>query len=274
MQAKASINAPPKSPFCVIGNNGFMFGRAYGHSHSALTSWQRLLNPAQNPHSTVIFISVIFLLFPSLMTAPVSSYCSQSDCVPEWTGGVIDYWQLSDRILNYYWRVWWLAGWGSALSVTMLCFEYWNARFFFLSLFAAFLVNSGTDCKWNASTVSLMLHIFYTNAPQATEVGFKHFNISITGCISAATALCVNIFTALWTGYMCFICGSCLRIHNIPGLKYLVSIPYVAIFDFIYFLLPLWGLEHNWSGPGVFVSVLSLLFLIVHSKASEHHFVL
>lgn len=120
MQAKASINVPPKSPFCVIGNNGFMFGRAYGHSHSALTSWQRLLNPAQNPHSTVIFISVIFLLFPSLMTASVSSHCSQSDRVPEWTGGVIDYWQLSDRILNYYWRVWWLAGWGSALSVTML----------------------------------------------------------------------------------------------------------------------------------------------------------
>lgn len=38
MQAKASINAPPKSPCCVIGNNGFVFGRASGHSHSALTS--------------------------------------------------------------------------------------------------------------------------------------------------------------------------------------------------------------------------------------------
>lgn len=120
MQAKASINAPPKSPFCVIGNNGFMFGRAPGHSHSALTSWQRLLNPAQNPHSTVIFISVIFLLFPSLMTAPVSSHCLQSDRAPEWTGGVIDYWQLSDRILNYYSRVWWLAGLGSALLLSML----------------------------------------------------------------------------------------------------------------------------------------------------------
>lgn len=120
MQAKAPINAPPKSPFCVIGNNGFMFGRASGHSHSALTSWQRLLNPAQNPHSTVIFISVIFPLFPSLMTAPVSSHCLQSDRVPEWTGGVIDYWQLSDRILNYYSRVWWLAGQGSALSLSML----------------------------------------------------------------------------------------------------------------------------------------------------------
>lgn len=127
-------------PFCVIGNNGFMFGRACGHSHSALTSWQRLLNPAQNPHSTVIFISVISLLFPSLMTAPVSSHCSQSDRVPEWTGGVIDYWQLSDRILNYYWRGWWLAGWGSALSVTMLTESFpsflWilKRRFFFFSL--------------------------------------------------------------------------------------------------------------------------------------------
>lgn len=213
MQAKASINAPPKSPFCVIGNNGFMFGRAYGHSHSALTSWQRLLNPAQNPHSTVIFISVIFLLFPSLMTAPVSSHCSQSDRVPEWTGGVIDYWQLSDRILNYYSRVWWLAGWGSALLATMLTESFssflWilKCRFFFL-LSAAFLcqtqrlANSGSDCKWNASTVSLMLHIFYTNALQAAEVGCKHFNISITDRISAATAFCVNTFTELWTGYM------------------------------------------------------------------------
>lgn len=212
MQAKASINAPPKSPFCVIGNNGFMFGRAYGHSHSALTSWQRLLNPAQNPHSTVIFISVIFLLFPSLMTAPVSSHCSQSDRVPEWTGGVIDYWQLSDRILNYYSRVWWLAGWGSALLATMLTESFpsflWilKCRFFFFS--AAFLcqtqrlANSGSDCKWNASAVSLMLHIFYTNALQATEVGCKHFNISITDRISAATAFCVKMFTELWTGYM------------------------------------------------------------------------
>ena len=120
MQAKASINAPPKSPFCVIGNNGFMFGRAFGHSHPALTSWQRPLNPAQNPHSALIFISVISLLFPSLMTAPVSSHRSQSHGVSEWTGGVIDYWKLGDRIVNYYSRVCWLAGRGSALSLTML----------------------------------------------------------------------------------------------------------------------------------------------------------
>ena len=120
MRAKASINAPPKSPFCVIGNNGFMFGRAFGHSHSALTSWQRLLNPAQNPYSTVISVSVIFLLSPSPMTAPVSSFCLQSDRAPNWTGGVIDYWQLGDRILNYYSRVWWLAGLGSALLLSML----------------------------------------------------------------------------------------------------------------------------------------------------------
>lgn len=136
MRAKASINAPPKSQFCVIGNNGFMFGGAFGHSHSALTFWQRLLNPAQNPHSTVIFISVIFRLSPSLMTTSVSSHCLQSDRVPEWTGGVIDYWQLCDRILNYYSRVWWLAGLGSAQLLSMLtesfpllC-EYWNAVLF------------------------------------------------------------------------------------------------------------------------------------------------
>lgn len=114
MRAKASINAPPKSPFCVIGNNGFMFGRAFGHSRSALTSWQAPLNPAQNPHSTLIFISVIFLLPPSAMAAPVSSHCLQSDGAPEWTGGVIDWWQLSDRIVNYYSRGRSLAGLGSA----------------------------------------------------------------------------------------------------------------------------------------------------------------
>lgn len=129
MRGRASIKAPPKSLFCVIGNNGFMFGRAFGHSHSALTSWQRLLNPTQNPYSTVIFISVIFLLSPSLMTASVSSFCLQSDHAPEWTGGVIDYWQLSDRILNYYFRVWWLAGPGSALLLNML-----TESFFFYSV--------------------------------------------------------------------------------------------------------------------------------------------
>lgn len=129
MLAKASINAPPNSLFCVIGNNGFMFGRAFGHSHSALTSWQRMLNPAQNPYSTVIFISVIFLLSPSLMTVPVSSFCLQSGRVPEWTGGVIDYWQLGDQIPNYYSRVCWLAGLGSALSLSML-----TESFFLLSV--------------------------------------------------------------------------------------------------------------------------------------------
>lgn len=119
-----------------------------------------------------------------------------------------------------------------------------------------------------------MLHIFYTNALQATEVGFKRFNISITGRISVATALCVNTFTELWTRYMSFICGWRLRIRHISGLKYFVSAPSVAIFDFTSFLLLLWALEHNWSGPGVFVSVPGLLVLIVHSKAGEHHFVL
>ncbi len=183
MQAKASINAPPKSPFCVIGNNGFMFGRAFGHSHSALTSWQRLLNPAQNPHSTVIFISVIFLLFPSLMTAPVSSHCLQSDRAPEWTGGVIDYWQLSDRILNYYSRVWWLAGLGSALLLSMLTESFssslWILKCSFVRCISASdpgTLNLGDDCKWNACAVSLMLHRFYPTALQATEVSLWHYS--------------------------------------------------------------------------------------------------
>lgn len=127
--AKLQLRHHQKSPFCVIGNNGFMFGRAFGHSHSALTSWQRLLNPAQNPYSTVIFISVIFLLSPSLMTAPVSSFCSQSNRAPERTRGVIDYWRLSDRILNYYSRVRWLAGPGSALLPSAL-----TESFFFFSV--------------------------------------------------------------------------------------------------------------------------------------------
>lgn len=157
MLAKASINAPAKSPFCVIGNNGFMFGRAFGHSHSALTSWQRMLNPAQNPYSTVIFISVIFLLSPSPMTVPVSSFCLQSGHVPEWTGGVIDYWQLGDQIPNYYSRVCWLAGLGSALSLSMLTESFSSsllilncslARLIFMSDLA--VLNLGDDCKWNA----------------------------------------------------------------------------------------------------------------------------
>lgn len=169
MRAKASINAPPKSPFCVIGNNGFMFGRAFGHSHSALTSWQTLLNPAQNPHSTVIFISVIFLLFPSLMTAPVSLHCLQSDRAPEWTGGVIDYWQLSDRILNYYSRVWRLPGLGSALSLSMLTESFssslWILKCSFvhcISMSDPGTLNLGDDCKWNACAGILKLDIFYT----------------------------------------------------------------------------------------------------------------
>lgn len=184
MQAKAPINAPPKSPFCVIGNNGFMFGRASGHSHSALTSWQRLLNPAWNPHSTVIFISVISLLFPSLMTAPVSSHRSQSHRVPEWTGGVIDYWQLGDRILNYYSRVWRLAGRGSAPLLSMLTESFSSALWILKCSFVRristtpdpetlWIWGGGNDCKWNAcACFSLMpAQIFYTSALQATEVG-------------------------------------------------------------------------------------------------------
>lgn len=183
MRAKASINAPPKSPFCVIGNNGFMFGRAFGHSHSALTSWQRLLNPAQNPHSTVIFISVIFLLSPSLMTAPVSSHCLQSDRAPEWTGGVIDYWQLSDRILNYYSRVWWLAGLSSAHLLSMLTESFssslWILKCSFVrrnSVSDPKTLNLQDDCKWNVCGVSVTLHRFYTRALRAVEVGLWHYN--------------------------------------------------------------------------------------------------
>ena len=178
MRAKASINAPPKSPFCVIGNNGFMFGRAFGHSHSALTSWQRLLNPAQNPHSTVIFISVIFPLSPSLMTAPVSSHCLQSDRAPEWTGGVIDYWQLSDRILNYYSRVWWLTGLGSAHLLSMLTESFSSSLWILKCSFVHCIstsdpetLNLWDDCKWNACAVNVRLHRFHTSALQAAEVG-------------------------------------------------------------------------------------------------------
>lgn len=184
MRAKASINAPPKSPFCVIGNNGFMFGRAFGHSHSALTSWQRLLNPAQNPHSTVIFISVIFLLSPSLMTAPVSSFCLQSDCAPEWTGGVIDYWQLGDRILNYYSRVWWLAGRGSALLLSFLQSHFSSSLWILKCSFVRCVstsdpetLNLGNDCKWNAHAVGLTLHIFYTSALQA--IGYLTLSVLV-----------------------------------------------------------------------------------------------
>lgn len=183
MRAKASINAPPKSPFCVIGNNGFMFGRAFGHSHSALTSWQRLLNPAQNPHSTVIFISVIFPFSPSLMTASVSSHCLQSDRAPEWTGGVIDYWQLSDRILNYYSRVWWLAGLGSALLLSMLTESFSSSLWILKCSFVRCIstsdletLNLRDDCKWNAGAVTLILHRFYTSALQAVQVGPLYYN--------------------------------------------------------------------------------------------------
>lgn len=131
------------------------------------------------------------------MTAPVSSHCSQSDRVPEWTGGVIDYWQLSDRILNYYWRVCWLAGWGSAFPVPMLTESFpsfWILKYSFVHCIS---VSDPATCEFRerASAVSLMRHIFYTNALRATEVGFMHFNISIIDCISAATALTLITFS-------------------------------------------------------------------------------
>lgn len=175
MHAKASINAPPKSPFCVIGNNGFMFGRSFGHSHSALTSWQRLLNPAQNPYSPVIFILVIFLLFPSLMTAPVSSHSLQSDRVPKWTGGVIDYWQLSDRILNYYSRVRWLAGRGSALSQSMLTESFSSSLWIFKCSFVRCIFQfTRQDFRvWGMITNESHVLLGYWDA---TDVDLQHYN--------------------------------------------------------------------------------------------------
>lgn len=132
------------------------------------------------------------------MTAPVSSHCSQSDRVPEWTGGVIDYWQLSDRILNYYWRVCWLAGWVSASSVPMLTESFpsflWILKYSFVHCISVSDPATFELREW-VSAVSLMRHIFYTNALQATEVGFTHFNISIIDCISAATALTIITFS-------------------------------------------------------------------------------
>lgn len=199
MQAKASINAPPKSPFCVIGNNGFMFGRASGHSHSALTSWQRLLNPAQNPHSTVIFISVIFLLFPSLMTAPVSSHCLQSDRAPEWTGGVIDYWQLSDRILNYYSRGWWLAGLGSALLLSMLT-ESFSSSLWILKCSFVRCISTSDPETLNSGMIANEKHALLVKG--CTVFTWVHCRlkkwvsciktVSITDPIRAATSQCTN----------------------------------------------------------------------------------
>lgn len=74
-----------------------------------------------------------------------------------------------------------------------------------------------------------MRHIFYTNALQASEVGFKHFNISITDRISAATALSIKTFSITHNSgcNMCSIFDHYLKICGILGPKYFVSAPYV-----------------------------------------------
>lgn len=257
-----------------------MFGRAFGHSHSALTSWQRLLNPAQNPNSTVIFISVVFLLSPSLMTAPVSSFCLQSNRAPERTRGVIDYWQLSYRILNYYSRVWWLAGLGSALlpsvlteSFFLLLCGYWNAVLFMASPRQTLgYLNLGDDCKWNASAVSSTLSIFYTlqgwrTAPATQDSKEKktlHWEFLIRCCSFICECYFRPRLSSLQTSDFCFSFVCSLLHVNTSGISH----------DTEAFATTTASQGHKSSVPCLSVPALGLLSVIGRSKEGEHGFVL
>lgn len=145
-----------KSSLCVIGNNGFMFGRAFGHSSSALTSWPRLLNPAPNPS---LRNNLHLSHFPSFSicddSASVSAWlavrwCARVNRRCNW------YWQLTDRILNYYSRVRWLADLGSVLSRSMLPESFSssvNIEMHFCSLHSRHRppdFEFKGECKWNA----------------------------------------------------------------------------------------------------------------------------